>query len=442
MDINTVLDIVIQHGLYITLICLILVCLGLGFSYITDWFKDIAKTIVKSKSRYLDRSIIEVIELLVKIIYAISILVIVILITAFFYPSFKEYFWDSFNVYFTPFISIIITLIIISILSQVIHRFFKFLRIALKKRPDAFLKSETTRFIELLLVYLVYIIGLTIVLVIGLSVFGLREQIWESLMNFLENNLSPIILIIIGLVIIFTVSKFINAFINDLKTQSTRYNPNTLELTRNISNYIMLIIAILLIIFSIFSISGLGDLGETLLITIIIVVGLILAMSASGTLGNFFAGLVLMFTSPFEHGDTVKIGNGIEGKVQSKALFSTKILTSDGEEIKLPNSKLLDSQIINYSDSHNTPLTVSIKVNYTVTSETVHDLLKKAAGKTDGLKIEDFPPKVLTKKFEPYNIKYQLLVVVEDLSERDEINSVLLDNIQKTFKEAGIEFSG
>jgi small-conductance mechanosensitive channel len=197
-----------------------------------------------------------------------------------------------------------------------------------------------------------------------------------------------------------------------------------------------------LIVFSIFSLSGLGKIGETLLITIIIVVGLILAMSASGTLGNFFAGLVLMFTSPFEHGDTVKIGNGIEGKVQTKALFTTKILTKEGEEIKLPNSKLLDSQIINYSDSNNTPLTVDIKVNYTITSQTVHELLKKAAENTEGLKLKNIPAKVLTKKFGPNNIKYQLVVVVEDLTERDEVNSELLDNIQKTFKDAGIKFSG
>lgn len=442
MDANAILDFILQHGLYITLLCLILVCWGLGLSYLADWFKSITKDVVKAKSKYLDKSIIEVIQLLVNVIFSLSILVIIILTTVFFYPPFKDFFWEEFSKYFTPLISIVIILIIISILSQVIHRFFRFLRITIKKHPDTVLKSETTRFIELLLVYLVYVIGLTIVLVIALSTVGLSEPIWGSLTRFFEKSFAPVLLIIIGLVIIYAISRFITAFITDLKTQSTRYNPNTLELSRNIANYILLIIAILMIVFSIISISGFSRLGETLLITIIIVVGLILAMSASGTLSNFFAGLVLMFTSPFEHGDTVKIGNGITGKIQSKALFTTKIKTTDGEEIKLPNSKLLDSQIINYSNTTKTPIIIDVKVNYKITSEKVHELLKKASEDTEGLMLKEIPPRVLTKKLEPTNIKYQLIVYVDKLTDRDLVNSLLLDNIQKTFNEAGIEFSG
>jgi small-conductance mechanosensitive channel len=250
------------------------------------------------------------------------------------------------------------------------------------------------------------------------------------------------LLLIIGLVIIYAISKFITAFINDLKTQSTRYNPNTLELTRNLAIYILLIIAILIIVFSIFNFTGLSKVSETILIAIIIVVGFILAMSASGAVGNFFAGLVLMFTSPFEHGDTVKIGNGISGKIQSKALFTTKIITNDGEEVRLPNSKLLESQMINYSNSHNSPLIVHVKVNYSETSENVHSLLESAAKNTEGLALKEHPPDVLTKEFGPTSIKYRLQVFVENVNEREEVYSSLLDNIQKTFNDAGIKFNG
>jgi small conductance mechanosensitive channel len=364
------------------------------------------------------------------------------MLTSYSYPEFRDFFWESFSQYFTPSILIFITLIIISILSQVIHRFFRYLRIALKKRPGTILKSETTRFVELLLVYLVYIIGMTIILIIALGMVGLSDEIWNSLVNFFENNFAPILLVMIGLVIIYAISKFITAFISDLKSQSTKYNPNTLELGRNMANYILLIIAILLVLFSIFSFTGLTDIGETLLTTIIIVVGLVLAMSASGTLGNFFAGLVLIFTSPFESGDTVKIGNGLVGKVQSKALFATKIQTNDGEEIQIANAKLLESQIINYSAIPKSPIVVDIKVNYEVTSEQVHNLLKTAAEKTEGIDIDEQPPKVYTKKFEANSIKYRLSVHLDRAGYRNEVNSELLENIQKTFNEAGIKFSG
>jgi len=442
MDSSVILDFIFQNGLYIALLILVLVCLGLGLSYLSEWFEKITKMVVKSKSKYLDKGIIEVIQLLVNIIFSISILVIIILITASFYPTFKDFFWDTFSNYFTPLVSIIITLIIIFILSQIIHRFFRFVRITLKKRPGAVLKPETTRFVELSLVYLVYIIGLSIVLIIAFAAIGLSDPIRGSLVYFFENYLSSVILIVIGLVIIYAISRFVTAFINDLKSQSTRYNPATLDLTRNMVNYILLIIAILMVVLSLISFTGLTDLSEAILTTIIIVVGLILAMSASGALGNFFSGLVLMFTSPYEPGETIQIGNGTIGRVQAKQLFSTRLLSEDGEEIKFPNSKLLDSEIINYSRAEHVPLSVDVKVNYKVASKKVHSLLRTAAEKTPGINLDDKTLKVYTVKFEPNSIKYRLLVYIDKVKEREEVNTKLLDNIQEIFHEADISFKG
>ena len=131
MDLNVILDFIFQHGLYITILILILVCLALGLSYLEDWFKSITKIVIKKKSKYLDKNIVDVIQILVSTIFSVAMLVIIILVTAFAYPSFKEFFWDSFSNYFPLLITIIITLILIFILSQVIHRFFRFLRITL-----------------------------------------------------------------------------------------------------------------------------------------------------------------------------------------------------------------------------------------------------------------------------------------------------------------------
>ena len=442
MILDMILGFIVQHGLYITILALVLVCLGFGFSLLGEWFDKIKKMVIKSKSKYLDRDIVEGIQLLVNIIFSLSILVIFILITAFYYPTFREFIWDFFNTYFTPIVSIVITLIIILILSQVIHRSFRFLRIQLKKRPGRLLKAETTRFIELSVIYLIYIIGLTIVLLIGFAAAGLSGPIRDNLQYFFEHYLSSVILIIISLVIIYAISRFVTAFVNDLKAESTRYNPSTLDLTRNFVNYILILIGVLIIILSIFSLTGLSELGATLLTTIIIVVGIVIAISASRSLGNFFSGLVLMFTSTFEPGDTIKVGNGIIGRVQTKALFSTKILTENGEIMRFPNSKLLDTEVTNFSNTPHIPLTIDIKVNYKVTSKNVHSLLLSAAKNTTGVNIEPKPPKAYTVKFEPTSIKYRLRVYIDKVGDREEIRTELLDNIQLTFNDADVSFKG
>ena len=442
MDLSAIQDFIFQHGLYTVIMILILVFSAFILSYLGDWFRKVKIAVVKRKSKYLDKSIIEIIQLLVNVIFGICMLVLAIFITSIQYPEFRGIFWEYFSLYFTPLVSIVITVIIIVILGQVIRRFFRFLRITLRKRPGTILKPETTRFIELLLVYLIYTIGLSIVLIIGLAAVGLSDPIRDNFVYFAENYLASVILIIIFLVIIYGISRFVSAFINDLKAESTRYNPATLDLIRNMVNYIFLITGILIVIFSLFNISGMGELGESILIAVIIVFGFIIAISASGTLGNFFAGLVLLLTSPFEPGETIKIGNGTVGKIQAKQLFSTIILSDEGEEIKLPNSKVLDSQIVNYSRSKNVPITADVKVNYKVTSNKVHQLLRSAAETTPGINLDDKPPKVYTVKFEPTSIKYRLVVYIEKVVEREDVNTKLLDNIQDTFNKAEVSFKG
>ena len=123
-------------------------------------------------------------------------------------------------------------------------------------------------------------------------------------------------------------------------------------------------------------------------------------------------------------------------------IFLVKVLTGDGEEVKLPNSKILDSQIINYSNIPNAPITIDIRVGYETTSEEVHKLLINAAEQTQNIELDLHPPKVFTKKFEQTGIRYRLRVHMDRVVDRDLVNSELLNNIQKIFNEAGIEFSG
>jgi small-conductance mechanosensitive channel len=79
------------------------------------------------------------------------------------------------------------------------------------------------------------------------------------------------------------------------------------------------------------------------------VTGVVLGIAAQQSLGNFFAGLVLLFSRPFVPGDRIKIHSGalggpFEGVITGSGLVYTTILTAEGS-INLPNSGLLGSAI-------------------------------------------------------------------------------------------------
>lgn len=79
------------------------------------------------------------------------------------------------------------------------------------------------------------------------------------------------------------------------------------------------------------------------------VTGVIIGIAAQQTLGNFFAGLVLLFARPYVPGQWVKIRTGamggpFDGQILDAGLMYTTIDTAEGP-VSMPNSGLLAAAI-------------------------------------------------------------------------------------------------
>jgi len=76
--------------------------------------------------------------------------------------------------------------------------------------------------------------------------------------------------------------------------------------------------------------------------------GAAIGFASTQTVGNFLAGLYLMVSRPFMVRDYVKIGD-VEGEVREITINYTKIYTPTYNITVIPNRKVLDSIILNYS---------------------------------------------------------------------------------------------
>ena len=88
----------------------------------------------------------------------------------------------------------------------------------------------------------------------------------------------------------------------------------------------------------------------------------IVGLAAQQTLGNLFAGLVLLGTRPFRVGERVRLVGGalagsLEGIVGSLGLFYTD-LVSGADRIMVPNSMLLNVAVVPVSYTHLTLPTI------------------------------------------------------------------------------------
>ena len=116
-----------------------------------------------------------------------------------------------------------------------------------------------------------------------------------------------------------------------------------------------------LIVVGLFLIMALQNLGVDLLPLIagLGVAGAGVALAMQGVLGNLVAGLTIIFTRPFRVGEYVSM-IGVEGRVESIDLFSTRLSHPDHSVVVVPNRKIVGEILHNYGQIRQLNLSVSI----------------------------------------------------------------------------------
>jgi small conductance mechanosensitive channel len=76
----------------------------------------------------------------------------------------------------------------------------------------------------------------------------------------------------------------------------------------------------------------------------------ILAFAMQETLGNFFAGIMILVYRPFDEGDVVLVA-GARGKVTRMTITSTILTTGDNQILIIPNTKVWNDIITNLTDA-------------------------------------------------------------------------------------------
>jgi len=137
-----------------------------------------------------------------------------------------------------------------------------------------------------------------------------------------------------------------------------------------------------LLVMGMFLIMALSNLGVDLipLIAGLGVAGAGIALAMQGVLGNLAAGLTIIFTKPFRVGEYVAMV-GVEGRVESIELFTTKLSHPDLSRVVIPNRKIVGEIMHNYGNIRQ--LDVQVGVAYST------DLNAALAAVTHVLKASD-----------------------------------------------------
>lgn len=94
------------------------------------------------------------------------------------------------------------------------------------------------------------------------------------------------------------------------------------------------------------------------------IVGLAIGFAVKDTVENFIASIMLSIRQPFAPNDTVEIEGDI-GKVIRLTSRATILLSFDGNHIRIPNSTVFKSRIINYTRNDERRFVIDLGVAYT-----------------------------------------------------------------------------
>ena len=101
----------------------------------------------------------------------------------------------------------------------------------------------------------------------------------------------------------------------------------------------------------------------TSIIAVLAATGLAIGLALQGMLANVASGVMLLFLRPFNVGEYVKAG-GIAGTVAEIGLFNTEIKTSAGPGLVVPNSKIWDGPITNFSRNPTRRFDIAVGIGY------------------------------------------------------------------------------
>ncbi len=160
---------------------------------------------------------------------------------------------------------------------------------------------------------------------------------------------------------------------------------------------------------------------------------------AQNIINNFISGWILMWERPIRIGDFLEV-DGARGRVEAINTRSTRIRRVDGVHMLIPNSKLLENTVVNWTlIDQLTRTSVRVGVAYGSDCHLVKDLIEQAV-KSEIDVLSEPEPIVIFDDFGDNSLIFETFFWINATVERDlrKIRSNIRFRIDASFKEHNI----
>jgi small conductance mechanosensitive channel len=251
------------------------------------------------------------------------------------------------------------------------------------------------------------------------------QQLADALTAFLPNLVSAVVTFVVYWLIWKLLQRIVRSGARRLEL-----DPTQTQFAQTVAKYVVLTMGV---------VSALGDIGinTTSILASLGVAGLTLGFAARDTLSNLISGIFIFWDRPFVIGDLVEVGDKY-GRVEEITLRSTRVVTVDGKMIAVPNSNVVNSMVVSYTNFPH----IRIEVDFTIAVDEDIDRVRHLF--MEWVKSEEHwmgepPPQMVVTAINDYNVAVQFRAWLADETRHISARFSMRKDVYKLLVEAGVE---
>ncbi|SRR2546423_704649 len=279
-----------------------------------------------------------------------------------------------------------------------------------------------------------------------LSLQAQPESLWRRAWDYIAYeftfgritvSIATLVLGIVVLLLAILISRGVRSFVERRMSERTIIDPGIQYTVLRLIHYFLITVGTLLALKFAFGL----DLTSVAIVFSALSFGI--GFGLQFIAGDIAAGFILLFERPVRVGDFITVTGPdsklTEGRVQSINLRTTVVMTNDQIAAIVPNSKLVNQNLINWSyRERRSRISIPIGVSYDADIDLVTETLLEAADGVEFL-LEEPKPKVQFLGFGESSLNFRLLVWTARPRRHMQIKSDINYRIHSLFKERKIE---
>jgi small conductance mechanosensitive channel len=167
------------------------------------------------------------------------------------------------------------------------------------------------------------------------------------------------------------------------------------------------------------------------------IAGFTIGFAAKDAFSNLISGLLIYLDRPFVIGDLVEIEDNY-GTVDQITLRSTRIITSDGKMLAVPNADIINKTVASYTNFPHLRLDIEATVGVEEDLDDVRDVLLAQVTQDPNF-MQDPPPRVIVTQLNDYNVAVELQAWLKNERQHVDARSALRERAFNALRAAGID---